>query len=130
MHIERKTAPNLAPPPGYAHVAIASGHRLVLTAGGVPLDAQGNLVGEGDVAAQTRQVIANLVEQLRLAGATPEDVLKTTVYVVATENPDLVTAWQEVQASPLAPAASTLLGVACLGYTGQLVEIEAIAAQE
>ena len=130
MHIERKTAPNLAPPPGYAHVAIASGHRLVLTAGGVPLNAQGNLVGAGDVAAQTRQVIANLVEQLRLAGATPEDVLKTTVYVVATANPDLVTAWEQVQASPLAPAASTLLGVACLGYTGQLVEIEAIAALE
>lgn len=130
MHIERKTSPDLAPPPGYAHVAIASGHRLVLTAGGVPLDAQGNLVGEGDVVAQTKQVIANLLEQLRLAGANPEDVLKTTVYVAATENSDLVTVWQEVQASPLAPAASTLLGVACLGYSGQLVEIEAIAALE
>lgn len=128
MHIERKTSPNLASPPGYAHVAIASGHRLVLTAGGVPLDAQGNLVGEGDVPAQTRQVIANLIEQLRLAGATPEDVLKTTVYVVAAENPHLIAAWEQVQASPLAPAASTLLGVASLGYTGQLVEIEAIAA--
>lgn len=130
MHIERKTSPNLAPPPGYAHVAIASGHRLVLTAGGVPLDAEGNLVGEGDVAAQTRQVISNLLEQLQLAGATPGDVLKTTVYVVSTENPALVAAWQEVQASPLAPAASTLLGVASLGYTGQMVEIEAIAALE
>jgi enamine deaminase RidA (YjgF/YER057c/UK114 family) len=130
MHIERKTSPNLASPPGYAHVAIASGHRLVLTAGGVPLDAEGNLVGDGDVAAQTRQVIANLLEQLQLAGATPGDVLKTTVYVVSTENPALVEAWQEVQASPLAPAASTLLGVASLGYTGQLVEIEAIAALE
>jgi enamine deaminase RidA (YjgF/YER057c/UK114 family) len=128
--VERRASPDLAPPPGYAHVAVARGHRLVLTAGGVPLDAQGNLVGEGDVAAQTRQVIANLIEQLRLGGATPEDVLKTTVYVVATENPDLVTAWNEVQTSPLAPAASTLLGVACLGYSGQLVEIEAIAAVE
>ncbi len=76
------------------------GTRLVLTAGGVPLDAEGNLVGAGDVAAQTRQVIANLIEQLRLGGATPEDVLKTTVYVAATDNPDLVTAWNEVQASP------------------------------
>ncbi|MCA9864011.1 MAG: RidA family protein, partial [Thermomicrobiales bacterium] len=93
MTIERKVSPDLAPPPGYAHVAAAQGCRLVLTAGGVPLDAQGNLVGEGDVAAQTRQVIANLIEQLRLGGASPEDVLKTTVYVAATENPDLVTAW-------------------------------------
>ena len=130
MHIERRISPDLAPPPGYAHVAVASGHRLVLTAGGVPLDPKGNLVGAGDVAGQTRQVIANLIEQLRLGGAAPGDVLKTTVYVVANENPDLVTAWNEVQASPLAPAASTLLGVACLGYSGQLVEIEAIAALE
>ena len=130
MTIERKVSPDLAPPPGYAHIAAAVGRRLILTAGGVPLDAQGNLVGAGDIAAQTRQVIANLIEQLRLGGASPEDVLKTTVYVVATENAGLVTAWNEVQASPLAPAASTLLGVACLGYTGQLVEIEAIAARE
>ena len=130
MPIERRVSPDLAPPPGYARLATAQGHRLVITAGGVPLDAQGNLVGAGDVAAQTRQVIANLIAQLQLGGATPEDVLKTTVFVAATDNPDLVTAWQEVQASPLAPAASTLLGVACLGYSGQLVEIEAIAAVE
>ena len=130
MPVERKVSPDLAPPPGYAHVATAQGHRLVLTAGGVPLDPQGNLVGEGDVAAQTRQVISNLIEQLWLGGAAPDDVLKTTVYVAAAENPDLVAAWNEVQASPLAPAASTLLGVACLGYSGQLVEIEAIAALE
>lgn len=129
MPVERRTSPRLAPPPGYAHVAIAGGHRLVVTAGGVPLDAAGNLVGAGDVHTQTRQVIANLLEQLRLAGATADDVLKTTVYVVATtDNHDLVAAWQTVQASPLAPAASTLLGVSVLGYTGQLVEIEAIAA--
>ncbi len=42
MHIERRISPDLAPPPGYAHVAVASGHRLVLTAGGVPLDPKGN----------------------------------------------------------------------------------------
>ncbi|MFT4040345.1 MAG: RidA family protein [Thermomicrobiales bacterium] len=128
MPVEFRTSPELAPPPGYAHVAIATGHRLVVTAGGVPLDSTGALVGEGDVPAQTRQVIANLLTQLELAGAGPEDVLKTTVYVVATDNAALVAAWDVVQESPLARAASTLLGVASLGYTGQLVEIEAIAA--
>jgi hypothetical protein len=35
--------------------------------------------------------------------------------------------WGAVQASPMSAAPSTLLGVALLGYTGQLVEIEAIA---
>ncbi len=127
-HIQRSTIPDLAPPPGYAHVAVATGARLVITAGAVPLDHEGNLVGLGDVKTQTRQVIDNLMAQLAAGGATGEDVLKTTVYVASTNGGDLVAAWEVVQDSPIAAAASTLLGVAVLGYSGQLVEIEAIAA--
>jgi enamine deaminase RidA (YjgF/YER057c/UK114 family) len=56
-----------------------------------------------------------------------EDVLKTTIYVASTDRADLVACWEEVQQSPLAAAASTLLGVALLGAAEQLVEIEAIA---
>jgi enamine deaminase RidA (YjgF/YER057c/UK114 family) len=127
-HIQRSTVPDLAPPPGYAHVAVATGAKLVITAGAVPLDREGNLVGPGDVKTQTQQVIDNLMAQLAVAGATGDDVLKTTVYVASTNGGDLIAAWEVVQESPLAAAASTLLGVALLGYTGQLVEIEAIAA--
>ena len=83
--------------------------------------------GLGDVRAQARQTLHNLMRQLAAAGASDEDVLKTTVYVASTDHADLVACWEEVQRSPLAAAASTLLGVALLGYTGQLVEIEAIA---
>ncbi len=126
--MQRLTVPGLFPPPGYAHVAIASGAKLVVTAGAVPLDETGTLVGPGDYRAQARQTIANLLRQLAAGGARPEDVLKTTVYVVAGDGDDLVAVWEVVQASPLAAAASTLLGVALLGYSGQLVEIEAIAA--
>jgi enamine deaminase RidA (YjgF/YER057c/UK114 family) len=126
--IERKNVPSLCPPPGYSHVAMASGARLVTTAGAVPLDAEGNLVGPSDIKKQTRQVIDNLMQQLAAGGASGEDVLKTTVYVASGQNDDLVAAWEVVQDSPIAAAASTLLGVAALGYTGQLVEIEAIAA--
>jgi enamine deaminase RidA (YjgF/YER057c/UK114 family) len=126
--VERITVPELATPPGYAHVAIATGARLVITAGAVPLDTAGKLVGEGDVRAQTRQVIDNLMQQLAAAGAEGDDVMKTIVYVASTDGADLSAAWEIVQESPIAAAASTLLGVALLGYTGQLVEIEAIAA--
>ncbi|MDF3043079.1 MAG: endoribonuclease [Thermomicrobiales bacterium] len=121
------TVPDLAQPPGYAHVVVATGTRLVTTAGAVPLDDEGNLVGLGDVRAQTRQTLHNLMRQLTAAGASGEDVLKTTVYVASTDRADLVACWEEVQRSPLAAVASTLLGVALLGYEGQLVEIEAIA---
>ncbi len=125
--------PSLFEPPGYAHVAVARGAKLVFTAGQVPLDARGALVGPGDVEAQTRQVLANLSATLAAAGARSEDVVKTTVYVVADSRDDLVVAWRTLQGSTLGPLAgtpSTLLAVPMLGYEGQLVEIEAVAVVE
>ena len=68
MSIERHVVPGLFPPPDYAHVAVAAG-RLVLTAGGVPLDPDGTLVGPGDYVEQTRRVIANLLAALEAGGA-------------------------------------------------------------
>ena len=124
---QRMQVPELYPPPGYAHVAVAPAGRLVLTAGAVPLDREGNVIAVGDVRAQARQTLDNLMAQLAAGGAGGEDVLKTTVYVASTDRADLVVVWEEVQRSPIAAAASTLLGVALLGYPDQLVEIEAIA---
>lgn len=126
MSIERRTVETLFPPPAYAHVAVTSGG-LVFTAGAVPLDADGRLVGPGDVAAQTRQVIENVLAQLAAGAAAAADVVKTTVYVVANDQAPLATAWDVVRESALAGAPSTLVGVAALGYAGQLVEIEAVA---
>ena len=128
LHVQRLTVSDLFPPPGYAHAAVASGTQFVVTAGAVPLDDAGALVGEENYRAQAQQTIANLLRQLQAAGASGDDVLKTTVYVVAKDGADLLAVWEAVQESPLAAAASTLLGVALLGYPGQLVEIEAIAA--
>lgn len=101
---------------------------LLFTAGACPLDGQGRVVSGGP-AAQARQAVANLVAVLRDAGATPADVVKTTVYATVTDRSELVEVWTAIEAA-LAPARppSTLLGVAHLGYEGQLVEIEAVAA--
>ena len=125
--ITHLTSPALFPSPGYAHAVVSHGGPTVWTAGGVPLDADGNLVGPGDLTAQAERVLANLTIALDAAGATPEAVVRTTVYVVTTERSDLGVVWDAVQASPYAPAASTLLGVGLLGYEGQRVEIEATA---
>ncbi len=126
--IERITVPGLSQPPGYSHAVVARAGRLVTTAGAVPLDPEGNLVGPGDLVAQARQVLNNLALALGSVGAEGSDVLKTTVYVVSESREDLATVWRVVQESGVADAASTLLGVSLLGYEGQLVEIEAIAA--
>jgi enamine deaminase RidA (YjgF/YER057c/UK114 family) len=125
--VEFRNVEGLAEPPGYSHVAVASGARLVFTAGAVPLDAQGELVGPGDAEAQAEQVLANLLRQLAAGGATPADVVKTTVYVAGGSHERQSLVWEVVQRSPLASAPSTLVGVALLGYRGQLVEIEAVA---
>lgn len=122
--------PGLAAPPGYTHVAIATGSTLVFTAGAVPLDEAGELVGVDDAVAQTDQVVANLVAALDAAGARPDDVVKTTVYVAGADHDRQALVWESVQRSPIATAPSTLVGVPILGYRGQLVEIEAVAVIE
>ena len=114
----------------YAYAAVAPpGARLIFTAGACPLDAAGETVAPGDIAAQAEQVMQNLRTALQAAGADLGDVLKTTVYVATQRREDLVTAWEVVRrhfGSHDAP--STLLGVSVLGYPDQLVEVEAVAA--
>jgi enamine deaminase RidA (YjgF/YER057c/UK114 family) len=128
--IQRVTVPGLFPPPRYAHASVVeAGAKLAFLAGSVPLDADGKLVGEGDPVRQARQVIANLERQLAAVGSDLTHVVTTDVYVVSDEPAVLSQVWDVVEESGLStgPHSSTLLGVACLGYTGQLVEITATA---
>lgn len=119
----------LFPGAPYAYAAQAHPAGLILTAGACPLNDQGEVTAPGDIAAQMRQALANLVIALKESGVTIRDVLKTTVFVASSDRDDLVTAWNEVAAVfGDHDAPSTLLGVTVLGYPGQLVEIEAIAA--
>jgi enamine deaminase RidA (YjgF/YER057c/UK114 family) len=112
----------------YANASVVPAGRMVFTAGACPLDARGNIVDPDDVAGQTRQVMANLVEALAAAGAELTDVAKTTVYVASRWRDDLVTAWNVVhEAFGDHDAPSTLVGVAVLGYPEQMVEVEAVA---
>jgi enamine deaminase RidA (YjgF/YER057c/UK114 family) len=114
----------------YAYASIARPTALVFTAGACPLDADGLVIGAGDIRVQAEQTVANLVVALAAAGAGLTDVLKTTVFVASAERADLVAAWDVVSAAfGDHDVPSTLLGVAVLGYDGQLVEIEAVAEQ-
>jgi enamine deaminase RidA (YjgF/YER057c/UK114 family) len=113
----------------YAYAAVAPPGSLVFTAGACPIDERGTVTEPDDYAAQTRRVIANLRSALEAAGAGLTDVLKTTVYVASGDRSDLLSVWEVVhEAFDEHDAPSTLLGVAVLGYSGQLVEIEAVAA--
>ena len=60
---------------------IAEGKKLVFVAGTLSRDKEGNVVGIGDMRAQILQVAENLRIALEAAGATFEDLVKTTTYV-------------------------------------------------
>jgi enamine deaminase RidA (YjgF/YER057c/UK114 family) len=113
----------------YSYVGIAPPGSTVFTAGACPLDAKGHVVCLGDLAGQTRKALDNLLLALDAAGCGAEEVVKTTVYVATSEGPELATAWRLVEEvfGKRGPP-STLLGVTVLGWRGQLVEIEAVAA--
>ena len=68
---------------GTAHMPLSSAVRagdFVYVSGQVPVDAQGNIVA-GDIKAQTRQVLDNVKAALALAGATMDEVVKTTAWL-------------------------------------------------
>lgn len=130
MTVNLIRAPRLDPAVPYAYAAVAAPGSLIFTAGACPIDQHGNVIGLGDVTRQARQVMSNLTVALAAASCGLTDVLKTTVYVASSEHDDLLAAWEVVRASfGDHDAPSTLLGVALLGYTGQLVEVEAVAAR-
>ena len=111
----------------YHYAAVVDARRMVFAAGACPIDEDGVVV-PGGIEAQAAKAVANLFVALDAAGAAKNDVLKTTVYVASSNQAELVQAWEVIAAafSPARPP-STLLGVAVLGYTDQLVEIEAVA---
>ena len=80
MEAQRINPPSLSKPMASYSQVVRKGC-VVTTAGLVALDADGNLVGEGDIVAQTRQVLENLKAALAAVGASIEDVMKTTVFI-------------------------------------------------
>lgn len=112
----------------YDYAALSPSGALLFTAGACPLDPDGRVVAVGNHREQARAALANLLAVLSTHGCGPEDLVRTTIYVVG-DRDDLGQVWDTIAAG-LAPARppSTLLGVAVLGYPDQLVEVDAIAA--
>jgi enamine deaminase RidA (YjgF/YER057c/UK114 family) len=122
----------LPKPEVYRQLSIATGTRLVFLAGQVARDADGNPVGEGDLAAQVEQAYLNIGTAMAAIGGSFDDVAKLTVYVVDW-SPDkmpllgegVARAAAKLGVDPVKPI--TLLGVAALGEPDLLVEVEATA---
>ena len=103
--------------------------RTVYGAGQVSLDADGNMVGQGDLRAQAVKAFANLTTVLTAARARPFDVVRLTVYIVNYQPQDMAMI-REVGAAYLPaanPPALTVVGVQSLYREGLLISVEATA---
>jgi len=128
MTLELINPEGLPTPASYTQVIVATGSRLVFVAGQVADDAQSNLVGPGDLAAQARQAFANVGRSLAAAGAGPEQVTKITIYVVH-HRPEYLPEISDARVAVFGDhkPADTLVGVETLADPGYLIEVDAIA---
>ena len=114
-----------APVGPYNQAVLAGG--WLYCSGQIPLDpATGAMVGDGDVAAETRQVLSNLEAVLAEAGAKPSDVVRTTVFLADLADFQTVNGiYAEVFGEGVSPARACVQ-VAALPK-GARVEIDCVA---
>ena len=116
------------PPPGYSHVVIATGQRLAFVAGQAAIDEQFNIVGLGDLGAQTRKVMENLRHALDELGADWTDVVKATVYTTQPGEYGVIGQAMSEAMGGAEPPAQVIAGVTGLALPELLVEIELIVS--
>jgi len=119
------SSPRIAQVPGAPYSPGTKAGNQVFVAGMVALNQTGQLVGKGDIRAQTRQVLENVKAILEAGGAQMSDVVKTTVYITDLAN---FAAMNEIYKSYFTsepPARATVK--AELVNKDFLVEIDAIA---
>jgi 2-iminobutanoate/2-iminopropanoate deaminase len=114
------------PRPRYSQGIITEGGRLLFVAGQTASDQNGNVVGKGDIKAQTKQVFANLKAVLEEAGGTLDDLVMTTTYIIDRKYRE---GYNEVRHGLYKgdPATSTLVIITGLAHPDYLIEIAGIA---
>jgi 2-iminobutanoate/2-iminopropanoate deaminase len=120
-------SPRLSKPVGvFSHAVKAEGKQFLFISGLTARDKDGNIVGKGDMTAQTMQVLENMRIVLEEAGASFEHVVKVTVYVTDLKYFKEV---HEVRARYFKEdlPASTLVQVSRLVNEDCMIEIDAIA---
>jgi enamine deaminase RidA (YjgF/YER057c/UK114 family) len=116
------------PPAGYSHVVEATGSRLAFVAGQAALDRDFNVVGEGDLEAQTRQVMTNLRHALEQLGAGWDDVVKATVYTTRPHEYETIGKAMAEAMGGAEPPAQVLAGVSGLALPELMIEIELVVS--
>jgi enamine deaminase RidA (YjgF/YER057c/UK114 family) len=116
------------PPAGYSHVVHATGSRLAFVAGQAAIDPGFSVVGEGDLEAQTRQVLTNLQHALDELGAGWDDVVKATVYTTLPHEYETIGRAMKAAMGAAEPPAQVIAGVTGLALPELLIEIELVVS--
>jgi 2-iminobutanoate/2-iminopropanoate deaminase len=127
MKKEIITSEKLSKPLGiYSQAVKAEGKRLLFISGMTARDKEGNIVGKGDMRAQTRQVLENIKAVLDKAGATFDQIVKVTVFITDMSRFQEI---HEVRAQYFKKdyPASTMVQVSGLVSPEMMIEIEAVA---
>jgi enamine deaminase RidA (YjgF/YER057c/UK114 family) len=113
----------------YTHVVVAETQSLIFISGQLARDQSGNIVGPRNMRAQIQQVGENLRVALEAAGATLENLVKTTTFVT-----DIDEFFRHVDVRHdylgVGLPASTTVEVRRLSHPDLVVEIEAIAVKD
>ena len=128
MPLECINPEGITTPEAFTHVIVAKGSRMVFIAGQVAEDSAGNLIGTGNMVAQSRQVFANIGRALEAAGARPDQVTKLTIFVANYRREHLAMI-EEGRVSLFGghKPTDTLVGVAALTNPDYMLEVDAIA---
>jgi enamine deaminase RidA (YjgF/YER057c/UK114 family) len=121
--------PELHPAPGFSHVAIAEGTRVVHFAGQLGLNPDFSLVAD-DLHGQTVGAMRNVKVAMGAVGVGWDDVVRRTIYTLhPTEYATITAAIDEVTGGAAHPA-QTIVGVTGLAVPGCLIEIECTAVTD
>ena len=126
-HRELLNPAGLHPAPGFSHVAIASGAKVVHFAGQVALAPDFALVGGDDLEAQTRAAMQNLKVAMDAAAVGWDDVVRRTIYTLRPTEYETITRAIDAVTGGADHPAQTIVGVTGLAVPGLLIEIECTA---
>ena len=128
MAKERLAPPTVSRAVGPWEQGVKVGNLLFIS-GQTPMSPEGEVVGKGDAAAQTRQVMENMKSMCEAGGATLNDVVQVTVFVKNIKDLPAIMKVREAYFAPDFPSA-TAVEINALAHPDWLVEIEAIAVIE
>jgi enamine deaminase RidA (YjgF/YER057c/UK114 family) len=118
----------LHPAPGFSHVSVAGGSRVVYFAGQVALDRDFGIAGGDDLGEQTKAAMRNLETAMNEVGVGWDDVVRRTIYTLQPTEYEVITAAIDDVTGGAAHPAQTIVGVTGLAVPGLLIEIECTAS--